>query len=84
VRHEGTILVVDDDTAVAAFALPRPQAAGFLALSAGSPDEALRRIDRDQVDLVLQDMNFSRHTTGEEAWTCCGGSASARPAFPSS
>ena len=32
----------------------------------GTPGEALERLGRGDVSLVLQDMNFSRRTTGEE------------------
>jgi DNA-binding NtrC family response regulator len=39
---------------------------GHKPLSAGGPDEALALLAENPVDVVLQDMNFSRATSGEE------------------
>ncbi len=40
--------------------------AGYTTRSAASPAEALKQLDDPAVELVIQDMNFSRATTGEE------------------
>jgi DNA-binding NtrC family response regulator len=60
------ILVVDDDPSVLhSLALVLKQA-GYPTLAAATPHDALELIGRPDVELVLQDMNFSRRTTGEE------------------
>ena len=62
-----TILVIDDNPAVATaldvlFALHDIQVE-----HASSPDAGLRRLERGDIDLVIQDMNFEADTTsGEE------------------
>ncbi|MFA6109103.1 MAG: sigma-54 dependent transcriptional regulator [Candidatus Latescibacterota bacterium] len=60
------LLVVDDDTGVVLSLGLLLKQAGYASLSAATPAEALALLDRELVDLVLQDMNFSRQTTGEE------------------
>lgn len=60
------ILIVDDDTAVTTSLSLELKQSGYRTLTASNPTEALNCLGRDQVDLVLQDMNFSRQTTGEE------------------
>ena len=60
------ILLIDDDPSVTASLALLLKQAGHPSRSAASPAEALRLIERDRFDLVLQDMNFSRRTTGEE------------------
>jgi DNA-binding NtrC family response regulator len=40
--------------------------AGYQSRTAASPAEALELIERERFDLILQDMNFSRQTSGEE------------------
>ncbi|HET9298390.1 MAG TPA: sigma-54 dependent transcriptional regulator [Candidatus Polarisedimenticolaceae bacterium] len=60
------ILVVDDDPSVTASLSLLLKQHGYLPLTAASPQEAAARVQGERVDLVLQDMNFSRSTTGEE------------------
>jgi two-component system, NtrC family, response regulator len=60
------ILIVDDDSSVVTSLSLMLKQTGYRSQSAASPDEALLRLEREQFDLVLQDMNFSRSTTGEE------------------
>src|SRR5437773_2433983 len=60
------ILLVDDDSSVTASLALLLRQAGHATRRAASPDEALRVLEAERVDLVLQDMNFSRATTGEE------------------
>ncbi len=60
------ILVVDDDISVTASLSLLLKQAGYQTSTAASPAEALDWLERNECDLVLQDMNFSRRTSGEE------------------
>ena len=60
------MLVVDDDPSVTASIAMLLKQNGFNTVSASNPLEALEVLDQQHIDLVLQDMNFSRNTTGEE------------------
>ena len=60
------ILIVDDDpSVVTSLALVLKQA-GYPSHSAATPAQALQMIGGEDYELVLQDMNFSRQTTGDE------------------
>jgi two-component system, NtrC family, response regulator len=60
------ILIVDDDPSVTASLALVLKQAGYVSREARSPDAALAILQREPCELVLQDMNFSRRTTGEE------------------
>jgi DNA-binding NtrC family response regulator len=60
------ILIVDDDPSVTASLALLLKQHGHGSLAAASPEQALRHLEEHAVDLVLQDMNFSRATSGEE------------------
>jgi len=60
------ILLVDDDSSVLASLELLLGGRGHATVSAGGPAETLERLDAGDVDLVVQDMNFSRATSGEE------------------
>jgi DNA-binding NtrC family response regulator len=60
------ILIVDDDRAVTASLSLVMKQAGYASDCAESPDEAFSLLAQREYDLLLQDMNFSRETTGEE------------------
>jgi len=60
------ILVIDDDEAVTASLSLLLKQSGYASATAATPTEAIARIERDDVALVIQDMNFTRKTTGEE------------------
>ncbi len=60
------ILIVDDDPSVTTSLALLLKQAGRRSQSVSSPEEALARIEKEDFQLVLQDMNFSRTTTGEE------------------
>ncbi len=60
------ILVIDDDEAITASLSLLLKHAGHRSLCAAAPDEALRLLATNAIDLVLQDMNFTRKTSGEE------------------
>ena len=60
------ILIIDDDHAVTASLALLLKQAGFASTAATSPDEAIEVLRRQPCQLVIQDMNFSRRTSGEE------------------
>ncbi len=60
------ILVVDDDSSVTASLSLLLKQAGYQTGTAATPQEALESLARGPCELVLQDMNFSRRTSGEE------------------
>jgi DNA-binding NtrC family response regulator len=61
-----TILVVDDDVSVTASLELLLKQNGFRSVVAAAPATALAALRQEGIDLVLQDMNFSRSTTGAE------------------
>ncbi len=61
-----TILVVDDDVSVTTSLELLLKQGGYDSVSAATPEAALEVLASQRVDLVIQDMNFSRSTTGEE------------------
>jgi DNA-binding NtrC family response regulator len=62
-----TVLVIDDNAAVRTALEVLLSLHGLGVESAATPAEGLARLDADGVDLVIQDMNFSRDTTsGDE------------------
>src|SRR5215510_7674080 len=63
---EFMILIVDDDPSVTTSLALLLKQAGRRSQSVSSPEEALARIEKEDFQLVLQDMNFSRTTTGAE------------------
>ena len=60
------ILIVDDDFSVTASLKLLLKQAGYQTQSVATPGEALDILAQTSFDLILQDMNFSRKTTGEE------------------
>jgi DNA-binding NtrC family response regulator len=61
-----TILVVDDDVSVTTSLELLLKQKGFDSVTASDPTAAFGALRERRVDLVIQDMNFSRSTTGEE------------------
>ena len=61
-----TILIIDDDPSVTTSLALLLKQAGYRSQSASSPDAALASLEKESFQLVLQDMNFSRQTSGEE------------------
>jgi DNA-binding NtrC family response regulator len=76
------ILVVDDDASVTASLALLLRHAGYAARTAATPAEALRLVEAEAPSLVLQDMNFSRQTTGEEGLALLREIRARRPAVP--
>jgi len=60
------ILIVDDDASVTTSLALLARQAGHEARPAAGPAEALSLLEQGGVCLVLQDMNFSRETSGKE------------------
>jgi DNA-binding NtrC family response regulator len=66
-RTTATILVIDDNPAVVTALEVLFSLHSLRTVRAGSPEEGLALLQREPVDLVIQDMNFSADTTsGEE------------------
>jgi DNA-binding NtrC family response regulator len=76
------VLVVDDDHAVQVSLALLLKQAGFDAACADGPREALAQLDAGMFDLVLQDMNFSLQTSGEEGIELLERIKAAYPALP--
>ncbi|MCW9016426.1 MAG: sigma 54-interacting transcriptional regulator, partial [Kangiellaceae bacterium] len=64
--YKHNILVIDDDESVTASLSLFLKQKKFAVLQANSPALALELLEQKKVDLILQDMNFSRATSGEE------------------
>jgi DNA-binding NtrC family response regulator len=64
-----TVLIIDDNAAVAMALEVLFSLHDIAALRAASPDEGLAVLAREPVDLVIQDMNFSADTTSGEEGT---------------
>src|ERR1044071_6029459 len=62
----GPILIVDDDASVTASLALLLKQHGYATVPAHEPMEALAVLRRERPSLVIQVMNFSRRTTGEE------------------
>ena len=60
------ILIVDDDPSVTASLALLLKQAGYASHSVSGPEAALAWLEQEPCELVIQDMNFSRRTTGEE------------------
>ncbi|NYE61171.1 two-component system NtrC family response regulator [Duganella sp. 1224] len=76
------ILIVDDDSAVQVSLALLLKQSGYEALCADGPQPALALIQQQPVDLVLQDMNFSLRTSGEEGLQLLAELRAAQPALP--
>jgi DNA-binding NtrC family response regulator len=76
------LLIVDDDPSVLASLALLLRQAGYRTHGVASPAEALAWLEKEGGELVIQDMNFSRQTTGEEGLALLGRIKSARPNLP--
>jgi two-component system NtrC family response regulator len=76
------ILIIDDDSAVQVSLALLLKQAGYDALCADEPKQALALLAQQPVDLVLQDMNFSLQTSGEEGLHLLADIRAAYPALP--
>jgi two-component system NtrC family response regulator len=76
------ILLVDDDPSVTASLALLLKQAGHGSHAVGSPAQAIEWLEQNRCDLVLQDMNFSRKTTGEEGLELLSRVRSLKPDVP--
>jgi DNA-binding NtrC family response regulator len=76
------ILIVDDDYSVTASLGLLLKQKGFASVAAATPESALAEVARPEVELVLQDMNFSRETSGAEGLELLRRIRAARPGLP--
>jgi two-component system NtrC family response regulator len=76
------ILIVDDDSAVQVSLALLLKQSGYEALCADGPQAALAVLAQQPVDLVLQDMNFSLQTSGEEGLQLLADLRAAQPDLP--
>ncbi len=76
------ILIVDDDRSVTASLELLLKQAGLPATSAATPEEALDTLRRQPCHLIIQDMNFSRRTSGEEGLALLRDIKAATPSIP--
>ncbi len=77
------VLVVDDDPSVNVSLALLLKQGGYRARAVSSPAEALAALrDEPAFALVLQDMNFSRETTGHEGLALLGQIRALRPSVP--
>ena len=63
---EQPILVVDDDVSITTSVALLLKQRGHVCRQAAGPEQALGILERENIALVLQDMNFSRATSGDE------------------
>jgi DNA-binding NtrC family response regulator len=76
------ILIVDDDPSVTASLGLLLKQAGYASHAAASPSAALEWLDREACELVLQDMNFSRRTSGDEGLELLAAIKTRQPQLP--
>jgi DNA-binding NtrC family response regulator len=76
------ILVVDDDASVTASLALLLRQNGHAVRTASSPAEALAALAAEAPQAVLQDMNFSRDTSGEEGLALLRETRARRPGVP--
>ena len=76
------ILIVDDDPSVTASLELLFKQGGYATHVEATPAEAIDYLEREGCDLVLQDMNFSRRTSGEEGLELLARIKALRPDLP--
>jgi DNA-binding NtrC family response regulator len=81
-QEKPKILIIDDDYSVVASLSLLLRRAGYEAVTAETPQAALQAVAEPQVQLALQDMNFSRRTSGEEGLHLLRELQAIRPGLP--
>jgi len=76
------ILIVDDDPTVVTSLSLVLKRAGLKSDGADRPENAFKLLEKNHYDLILQDMNFSRKTTGEEGLAMIAKLKSLYPQLP--
>jgi two-component system NtrC family response regulator len=82
ISRKQRILIVEDDSAVQVSVALLLKQAGLDALCCDSPKQALALLAAEPFDLVLQDMNFSNQTSGEEGLALLASIKDSYPALP--
>ncbi len=76
------ILLVDDDPSITASLTLLLKQSGYVSASAATPEEAIALAARPECRLVIQDMNFSRATSGDEGLDLLARLKGGRPELP--
>jgi DNA-binding NtrC family response regulator len=76
------VLLIDDDSSVLASLALLLKQSGYRTATAPTPAEGLGYLASHEVHCVIQDMNFSRNTTGEEGLKLLRDLKSSRPEIP--
>jgi two-component system NtrC family response regulator len=79
---DGVILIIDDDPSIVASLTLLLKQAGYPSRGITTPGRALEELGNGTVSLVLQDMNFSRSTTGDEGISLLRKIKTANPVVP--
>jgi two-component system NtrC family response regulator len=82
IPHKQRVLVVDDDGSVQVSLALLLKQSGFEVLTCDEPAQVLPLLAGNRVDLVLQDMNFSPRTSGEEGLALLASIKEKHPALP--
>ena len=81
-KRQTIILIVDDDLSVIASIELLLKQNGYKTLSACSPEEANSKLENNKINLIIQDMNFSRSTSGKEGLELLKSTKSKYPSIP--
>ena len=76
------VLIVDDDSSVQVSLALLLKQSGFEVATCDEPRQVLALLAAQPIDLVLQDMNFSAQTSGEEGLALLAAIKAAQPALP--
>jgi DNA-binding NtrC family response regulator len=82
VSRKQRVLIVDDDGSVQVSLALLLKQSGFEVLTCDEPKQVLPLLAKQPVDLVLQDMNFSPQTSGEEGLALLAAIKAQHPALP--
>lgn len=81
-KKTSCILIVDDDPSVIASIELLLKQNGYQTISARDPQDAISQLADNVIDLIIQDMNFSRSTTGKEGLQLLKDIKKNQPAIP--
>lgn len=76
------VLIIDDDSSVQVSLALLLKQAGYHSITCDGPQQALQILATQSVDLILQDMNFSLQTSGEEGLQLLADIKQRHPAIP--
>jgi two-component system NtrC family response regulator len=82
ISKDHQVLLVDDDPSVTASIAMLLKQNGFRVLLASCQDEAIKHLENHSISLVIQDMNFSRNTSGKEGMILLNQIKNGFPAIP--